>query len=346
MRVAPAVPEGHRQGDPLFSNAMAKEVVISTSGVNSYGCRVLTEGIDLRQYQRNPILLWMHRRSFDGDSMPIGRIENLRIDGDRLIGTPVFDQKDEFAKKIESKWEDGFLRMASAGIEVVEVSNAPEYVQPGQTRATIIRCKLEEVSIVDIGANDEALQLSHGGKVLRLAAGEQSDIIPLLAPKEKEETAEGTAPEASDNNQIKNQMNKEFLQLLGLSETATEQEALGALRLMKEKADKVESLQLASITALVDGAIAEKRITADKKDHFVSLGKSAGIESLRATLELMQPQHKPTDIIHQRTEAPAGDGHKTYAKLSEVPEEEIRRMKEENPVEYARLYKAEYGVAI
>lgn len=346
MRVAPAVPEGHRQGDPLFSNAMAKEVVISTSGVNSYGCRVLTEGIDLRQYQRNPILLWMHRRSFDGDSMPIGRIENLRIDGDRLIGTPVFDQKDEFAKKIESKWEDGFLRMASAGIEVVEVSNAPEYVQPGQTRATIIRCKLEEVSIVDIGANDEALQLSHGGKVLRLAAGEQSDIIPLLAPKEKEETAEGTAPEASDNNQIKNQMNKEFLQLLGLSETATEQEALGALRLMKEKADKVESLQLASITALVDGAIAEKRITADKKDHFVSLGKSAGIESLRATLELMQPQHKPTDILHQRTEAPAGDGHKTYAKLSEVPEEEIRRMKEENPVEYARLYKAEYGVAI
>ena len=325
---------------------MAKEVVISTSGVNSYGCRVLTEGIDLRQYQRNPILLWMHRRSFDGDSMPIGRIENLRIDGDRLIGTPVFDQKDEFAKKIESKWEDGFLRMASAGIEVVEVSNAPEYVQPGQTRATIIRCKLEEVSIVDIGANDEALQLSHGGKVLRLAAGEQSDIIPLLAPKEKEETAEGTAPEASDNNQIKNQMNKEFLQLLGLSETATEQEALGALRLMKEKADKVESLQLASITALVDGAIAEKRITADKKDHFVSLGKSAGIESLRATLELMQPQHKPTDILHQRTEAPAGDGHKTYAKLSEVPEEEIRRMKEENPVEYARLYKAEYGVAI
>lgn len=189
---------------------MAKEVVISTSGVNSYGCRVLTEGIDLRQYQRNPILLWMHRRSFNGDSMPIGRIENLRIDGDRLIGTPVFDQKDEFAKKIESKWEDGFLRMASAGIEVVEVSNAPEYVQPGQTRATIIRCKLEEVSIVDIGANDEALQLSHGGKVLQLAAGEQSDIIPLLDTEEEEKTAEGTAPKAPDNNQITNQMNKEF----------------------------------------------------------------------------------------------------------------------------------------
>lgn len=325
---------------------MAKEVVISTSGVNSYGCRVLTEGIDLRQYQRNPILLWMHRRSFNGDSMPIGRIENLRIDGDRLIGTPLFDQKDEFAKKIESKWEDGFLRMASAGIEVVEVSNAPEYVQPGQTRATIIRCKLEEVSIVDIGANDEALQLSHGGKVLQLAAGEQSDIIPLLDTEEEEKTAEGTAPKAPDNNQITNQMNKEFLQLLGLPETATEQEALGALRLMKERADKAESLQLASITALVDGAIAERRITADKKDHFVSLGKSAGIESLRTTLEMMQPQHKPTELLHQKTEIPAGGEHKTYAKLSEVPEEELRKMREENYGEYARLYKAEFGIEI
>ncbi len=127
---------------------MVKEIVISTNGVNSYGCRVLTEGIDLRQYQRNPILLWMHRRSFDGDSMPIGRMENLRIDGDRLIGTPVFDKKDEFAKKIESLWEDGFPFMACAGIKVVEVSNAPEYVLPAQPRATIIRSKLEEVNIV------------------------------------------------------------------------------------------------------------------------------------------------------------------------------------------------------
>lgn len=347
MRAAPDK-QWHRQGGSFFElHVMAKEVVISTSGVNSYGCRVLTEGIDLRQYQRNPVLLWMHRRSFDRDVMPIGRIENLRIDGDRLIGTPVFDQKDEFAKKIESKWEDGFLRMASAGIEIVEVSNAPEYVQPGQTRATIIRCKLEEVSIVDIGANDEALQLSYGGNVLRLAAGEQSNIIPLLEIGEKKENAEGTTPKASsNNNQTTNQMNKELLQLLGLPETATEQEALSALRLMKEKADKSESLQLASITTLVDGAITEKRITADKKEHFVNLGKTAGIDSLRTTLELMQPQHKPMDYLHQKTELPAGGKHKTYAKLSEVPEEELRKMKEDNPAEYARLYKTEYGVTI
>lgn len=324
---------------------MAKEVIISTSGLNCYGGRVLTSGIDLTQFQKNPLLLWMHRRSFDRDAMPIGRIDNLRTDGDRLIGTPVFDQNDEFAKKIESKWENGFLRMASAGIEIIETSDAPEHLLQGQTRRTITRCRLEEVSIVDMGGNDEALQLyDRSGKVLKLAAGEDNDALPLLAPEKKDDPS-GTAPDGKDNNQTNKStqsMNKEILQLLGLSETATEQEAVGALRLLKEKADKVETLQLASITAVVDGAIAEKRITADKKEHFMNIGKAAGIDSLRTTLSLMQPVRKPTEVIHQ-TDAPRDDEPKTYAKLSDVPADQLEKLREERPQDYERLYKAEYG---
>ena len=138
-------------------------------------------------------------------------------------------------------------------------------------------------------------------------------------------------------------MKEEFLKLLGLAETASEQEVVNALRLLKEKADEAESLHLASINALVESAVALRRITADKKEHFVSLGKSAGIEALRTTLELMQPQSKPTDVIHQTTSPVSGE-QKTFAKLSEVPAEEVASLKENNPTEYARLYKAEYGV--
>lgn len=321
-----------------------KEVIISTSGVNCYGSRVLTEGIDLKQFEKNPLLLWMHRRSFEGDAMPIGRVENLRIDGDKLIGTPVFDQSDEFAKKIENKWENGFLRMASAGIEILEVSDAPEHLMQGQTRATVTRCRLEEVSIVDIGGNDEALQLyDTSGKTLRLAAGEANDTLPLL-DLTKKETPSGTAPDGQTaNNKQETKMNKEILQLLGLSEEATEQEAVGALRLLKERADKAESLTLASITAIVDGAVSEKRITADKKEHFIKLGKSAGVESLRETLSLMQPMHKPTDVINPK-DTPASGEPKTFAKLSDVPADQMEKLRKDNPVEYMRLYKAEYGV--
>ncbi len=318
---------------------MAREGIITTNGLNCYGGRILTEGGDLTQYKRNPVLLYMHKRGYDGKTMPIGRMENIRIEGDKVIGTPVFDEKDEFAKRVGQKWEDGFLRMFSAGIEILETSSDPEVLIPGQTRPTVTKWKLEEVSIVDIGGNDEALRLTHQGKVLNLFSDKDSDVLPLLANNETEGT-----PEVSFNNQLnKNSMNKEFLQLLGLPETAGEQEAVNALRLLKGKADKAESLQLAGINALVDGAIADRRITADKKEHFIKLGKTAGIESLRTTLDLMQPQSKPTMVIRQ-TDNP--DGHRTFAKLSEVPDDEIAKLKESNPTEYARLYKAEYGVEV
>lgn len=51
---------------------MAKDFIINTSGLNSYGTRVLTPGIDLAQFKRNPVLLYMHTRGFDGKSTRSG----------------------------------------------------------------------------------------------------------------------------------------------------------------------------------------------------------------------------------------------------------------------------------
>ena len=314
---------------------MGKEAIITSNGLNSYGSRVLTEGGDLRQYERNPVLLFMHNRAFSRENLPIGRMEGLRIDGDRLIGTPVFDLNDEFAKRIADKWENGFLRMLSAGIEIIETSSDAGVMLPGQTRPTITKWKLVEVSVVDIGANDEALRLyDQAGAMLKLASGIDNEVLPLLKEREDNQLI------------IKTTMNKELLTLLGLQEGATDEQVLATVRGLKEKADKVEAMTLANITAIVDEAVTTKKITADKKDHFVNLGKAAGIDSLRETLSLMKPVQKPTEVIVERTEKVEGKNDVTFAKLSEVPEAELPKMKEENPAEYARLYKAEYGVEL
>lgn len=185
-----------------------KEAIITTEAVNCYGGRVLTEGIDLSQYERNPVLLWMHRRSWEPGAMPIGRVENLRRDGDMLIGTPVFDQNDPFAKQIAGKWENGFLRMCSAGLEIMETAADPALVLPGQTRETVTRCKLIEVSIVDIGGNDEALQLyGADGKQLKLGAGEDNPAMPLLAKGEQGtgNREQGTANRETNHKQRKHE---------------------------------------------------------------------------------------------------------------------------------------------
>ena len=345
---------------------MPKEVVISTSGLNSYGSRVLTSGLDTSQYCRNPVLLWMHRRG--GENMPIGRMENLRVDGDRLIGTPKFDEKDEFAKKIAAKWEDGYLNMCSAGIEILECSTDPSVLVDGQTRATATASKLVEVSIVDIGANDEALKLYGGGKLLELSAGQDCDLLPLVTlSKEKTPKPEAEA-QSNENTNISKQnvgcaqhssselgsaftcttfqnMKKETLLLLGLPETATEEQAHAAIVALKSKADSAERLTLAAITAQVDAAINEKRITADRKEFFINLGKTSGADALRQMLELMQPARKPSDVLDTSKDAPHGQQEPTtFAKLSEVPAEKIGKLRKENPNEYMRLYKAEYGI--
>lgn len=304
---------------------MAKETIISTSAVNCYGTRILTGGIDLSQYERNPVLLWMHERS-GKDRMPIGRMENLRRDGDKLIGTPVFDEKDAFAMAIADKWDRGFLRMVSMGIEILETSADIDLILPGQTRETITKCRLEEVSIVDIGANDDALQLQRAGKVLTLSQGGDDASLPHIR-----------------HNQNNTYMIEQIKQTLELSAEATDEEVLSALRTVCREAQDARTMELQRVTDMVDGAIAERRISAEQKPMFLELGKASGSEVLRQTLAMIPQQGKPSGVIREQT-----GGHATaqYAKLSDMPEEEIAKLKEENPSEYARLYKAEYGVSI
>ena len=311
-----------------------KEVVISSSRLNAYGFRVLTEGIDTTQYARNPILLWMHNRPFRGTTdevLPIGRVENLRVDGDNLIGTPVFDEQDEFAQKIAAKWDAGILKMVSAGLEVIEHSDDPALVVQGKRSSTVTKCKLLEVSIVDIGANDDALVLYRDGKTIGLGAGKDQELDFLNFNNNKTKDAK---------------MNKEILVQLGLPENATEQEIAAAIaKLQKDAAETVQLRKNAeqaaeqAINAAVENAIKLRKITADKKDHFVALGKKVGLESLNETLNLMQPAARPTEAIHQENPN-AGE----YTKLSEVPVDQLETLRKDNFAQYAKLYKAEYGI--
>jgi hypothetical protein len=335
-------PRNFAQKSKEKAMAKAKDVIISSSSVNSYKMRVLTSGLDIAQYQRNPILLWQHNRPWRGTTdevLPIGRMESVRVEGDNLMGTPVFDEGDDFAKKIKAKWEAGFLKMASVGIEILETSSDASLMLPGQLRPTVTKAKVREVSIVDIGANDDALALYHDGKFVCLSDNGGGDLLDAIIPKIKTLTTK------------KNQMNMKTVALkLGLAESATEGDVLAAIGTLQSAAATVAKLQQeveaqreAAIASEVDAALKLKKITADKRSHFISLGKTSGIELLRATLECITPAVKPTDVIKLNGGAAAG-GAKEYAKLSEVPPEEFAELKKNDKKTYRKLYKAEYGV--
>lgn len=145
-----------------------KFVINDESIVNEYGYRIMTGGIDTEQFMRNPIVLFMHNRAWNDASNVIGRVIDLSKQGGQLIAEIEFDQEDEFSKKVSGKVDRGFIRMTSIGADVKESSDKTEDVLPNQLYETVTKSKLTEVSIVDIGANDNALKLTQNGQTIQL----------------------------------------------------------------------------------------------------------------------------------------------------------------------------------
>lgn len=313
---------------------MAKRIVISDESVNCYGTWVRTEGVDISQFEKNPVLLWMHWRG-----VIIGCINDIKKEGVQITGEPYFDEVREESKLAKQQWEKGTLKMASANLEVTETSDAPELVKPGQYRAVAWRSKLIEVSMVDIGGNDNALPLvlTFEGKELKLAAGEDSAGLPLL----------------TNNNNQKDEEKMDYKAIalkLGLPETAGENEILSSIEVLngyktanQQLQQEKEQMQLANITAAVDAAIAEKRILAEKKEHFVGVGQKIGLDSLKLTFASMTPMQKPMDLLNQSGN---GSGSMTldWKKLSDVPADKMEELRNSDKPTYMKLYRAEYGI--
>lgn len=308
---------------------MEKRVRLTDDSINSYGSRIITDGMDIAQYERNPVLLYMHERG-----RVIGTIKELKREDGQITGVPEFDCASELSRQCKKQWEVGSLRMVSVGIDIMELSEDPKHLESGQTAPTITKSRLNEVSIVDIGANDNAIVMHRDGKQITLGMG-SANPLPALNDKPK--------------NKQKEMETKTVALKLGLQETAdegavlakiTELQSVSAENVQLKK--KLEDMELAQITSMVDGAVAENRITSDKKSHFVELGKKIGAESLKTTFDSMSPAARLSKIVKGSGEtAPVP---KEYKKLSEVPGDELLRLRNDSPDEYCRLYKAEYGV--
>lgn len=302
-----------------------KRVRITNDSLNSYGTRVLTAGMNVEQYQRNPVLLYMHERG-----NVIGYVKDLKVENGEVTGELMFDEASELSTRCKKQYEFGSLKMVSAGLDILETSEDPELLVQGQTCPTITKSKLFEVSLVDIGANDDAIVLQKDGKKITLG---KDSPLPML-----------------NNNNQKQMEQKQYALKLGLPETATDAEITAKLnelnaakqeneRLQKEK----ETLTLASITAVVEKAVGEKRIATDKKDEFINLGKEIGQEKLERIISAMSPQMKLSAVIGHQGGAPTQQPA-TYKKLSDVPSAELLTLRKEQPEEYKRLYKEEYGM--
>lgn len=303
---------------------MGKRVRISNGSLNSYGTRVLTDGMDIEQYKRNPVLLYMHQRG-----TVIGYMKDIKKEGDDVTGEPVFDEASELSQRCKNQWEFGSLKMVSAGLEIIEMSDEDKLLVVGQTSPTITKSRLYEVSIVDIGANDDALVLRREGKQITMGRDGENPlpsikIKTMAKEKEKEEKAAVMEHEAAQVQAVKAAPEKE------------------APELEKENAElkkEIAELRKGRIVTLVDRAIEERKIDKERRGQFVELGNKIGEKELGEVFAAMSRRVSLSEMIHT-----SGEEKGEEMSLSKLSAEEIERLRESDRERYARLYKAEYGM--
>jgi hypothetical protein len=151
-----------------------KDFVLGDSKLNTYGFRLLTSGYQIEEFKKNPIGYYMHLR----DNGVLVRWNNLRIEGDKIIGQPDINMNNARGKQTSDEINSGFLNAASVGhIVVLESSDDPTLKVQDQTGPTITKWYNRECSLVDIPANNDALVLfDKNNNPINLASFSKSNI--------------------------------------------------------------------------------------------------------------------------------------------------------------------------
>lgn len=329
---------------------MAKPIpfLMSDESVNTYGFRVLTAGIDISDFEANPVGYWNHRNEDEYKEkglLPLFRWQNLRKEGALLKGDLMPDEGDEEAMQVYGKIERGFINACSIAFEPLEWSEAPELMLPGQTRPTVTKCKLIECSPVGLPGNSNALKLrDKAGKIISLNAANADDVLNSFQLTKKQ-----------------NQMSAEKSTLLialgsvlglNISDEQTALSAVSKLKADKEAAEqKSKDLQNTLSKDIIDEAVAEELIEETERADFEEMGKTS-LSALRKTVQKLRAAKKPADAAKPANDQPGktisqelrelankGGGTNTTASASAECEYDVLR--KSNPAELNRIARDE-----
>jgi len=294
-----------------------EKFLLSDESINSYGFKVLTDGIDLSAFKNNPVMLYEHERTG-----LIGTWKNLTKEGDKLMAEPDFDTEDELATKIEGKVNRGILKGASIGIQILKFGE--ETTKDGAVVTVALKSRLIEASITALPSNRNALRLyNQQGELMS-----ESDIT--LAVKE--------VTQQFSKNDTDMKLNSENLKALGLQDNSSEEQfnkaisdKLSELSTLKEAQQNLHNQQA---DALVNGAITEGKLTADQKDSFLKLAK-ADIENTKQVLSNMKAPEKLSAKINQETTEDREDW--SLSDWRKKDPKGLLSLKQEKPDEYKTL---------
>jgi len=172
--------------------------VASTENVARDGMVIPADAWQLDNFRKSPVFLWAHDYF---SRPPIGRVTNVEVKDDQLLADVEFDQDDEFARQVESKYRKGILSAVSVGWDTLsyEPPNGPN-VAPRVTKADLL-----DISAVPVPSDPDALKqrgkramAALGHELLALADEEIPDTNPKTPdPDPEPPTARASWPETA-----------------------------------------------------------------------------------------------------------------------------------------------------
>lgn len=336
-----------------MSKPVIKPFVFNDETVaNTYGFFISTEGIDLTRFSKNPVMLSDH---WNNNNYVLGKWTDWKKEGALLTGLPEFDIEDENAAKISGKVERGYLNGCSMGI-LLDRENLT-YVDG---KIFLTKCELAEVSIVPVPSNANAVRLYNpAGELMK-----EEDIKNLcLSITENPNQEKPTNENLNTDDKMKkiilslaafvalgydtkafpkegieeSELDSKILDLSAkLTAAQSENSQLKTANQTMVDAQKAQALTAA--TTMVELAIKEGRIGADKKDSFIELAKS-NPELAKATLESIPAKQN----FSAGVTVPSGTGAEVEVKSAEDFQKlsltEQLAFKDSNPEGYANLFK-------
>lgn len=253
----------------LWGQMAKKTFILSDQTKNQYGFVVLTSGIVLDRFIKSPVMLYNHENDDDPNDV-IGKWENVRIENMQLLAEPLFDETEDFAKKVMAKVDKGFIGGASIWIDF-EFENVKLDLPGYEGIPVITKSELMEASIVSIPNNKNAVKLRASGKEIE----DNSLALKLSIDNENQKT----------NIETMKELGLIFAALgLQLTATSTPEHAVAAIDALKLKAEdagtkltdalaKLNAEHENKVTALINDAIVSKKLSAEQKDSFTELAK-------------------------------------------------------------------------
>lgn len=158
--------------------------VAATDAIARDGLIIDANAWDLDNYRKSPVVLWSH--DYTGTRPPIGKADNLRMEGGNMLADITFDQSDDFARQIEQKLRDGFLSTVSVGWDTKEMQATENPNVVGR----VTKAELLDISVVNVPGDPNALM----ERQKRALAVNAHELLKLVEPDDDEEDAAPTKP--------------------------------------------------------------------------------------------------------------------------------------------------------